>query len=431
MESRTEKGTERKEGAVEAPAAVVRKNMLWNVAGSVAFIGAQWLMTILIVHLADYSAAGYFALGLSLTNVFTNLSYFCIRNFQVSDTSGKYSADIYVTHRLLASIAAFALYGLFVLANGYPLSVTVFLCLFMLYRLSEPIADVFHGIDQKAWRLDIAGASFLLRGILMLLVFIVAESVSGSLSVTTFAMLAAVYLVIALFDIPRSRCLQPFALRWDKNALLSLTRECLPLFAYAVCLNAVVPITRYFLERIAGSETLGYYSSAAIPASVIQLLASYIFTTFTALFSAYRREGEKKKFLRLFWRLTAALAGLTAFALLCCALLGEWALTLLFTERIRPYAYLLLPTVFCCGVIAMIWFLGMILTILRDGRGMLAGALAGMLVAAGLSAPCILWFGVDGVNAALFAASMATLLIFGYRFWRHIQSWEDPGSSLV
>ena len=36
----------------------IRNNMFWNVAGSVGFIGAQWLMTILIVRLAGYTEAG-------------------------------------------------------------------------------------------------------------------------------------------------------------------------------------------------------------------------------------------------------------------------------------------------------------------------------------------------------------------------------------
>ena len=86
---------------------VIRRNMLWNVIGSTGFIGAQWAMTILIVRLADYTQAGYLSLGLSLTNVFTNVAYFSIRNFQVSDQNEKYTADIYVTHRLLAAMCVF------------------------------------------------------------------------------------------------------------------------------------------------------------------------------------------------------------------------------------------------------------------------------------------------------------------------------------
>ncbi|MBO5095067.1 MAG: hypothetical protein J6C33_12065 [Lachnospiraceae bacterium] len=403
---------------------VIRRNMLWNVTGSVGFIGAQWMMTILIVHLAGYTEAGYLSLGLSLTNIFTNIAYFCIRNYQVSDASGKYSADIYVTHRAFATAAAFVSYAVFVLLNGYAAYVTAFLLLFMLYRLNEPVVDVFHGIDQRAWRLDTAGKSFLLRGILTLAAFIIAEKITGNLVLTTLLMIAAAYGVIFLFDIPRAYRCAPFSIRLEKDALISLTKECFPLFVYAICLNAVVPIPRYFLEKLAGSEALGYYSSVAIPASVIQLLASYVFTTFTALFSEYLAKNEKKKFLSLFRRLTAAVVTLVLLALGGCALLGEWALVLLFTENIRAYAYLLIPTVACCGVIALIWFLGTVLTILRDMKGLLLGAVAGTAAATAVSYPCIVRWGAGGVNIALFVSSIATFAIFAGRFAGIMKRWK-------
>ncbi len=401
----------------------IRKNMLWNILGSVSFIGAQWLMTILIVHLAGYSEAGYLSLGLSLTNIFTNIAYFCIRNFQVSDT-GKYSQSIYVTHRLAASVMAFLLYALFVIVNGYPAYVFVFLLLFMLYRLNEAVVDVFHGIDQRAWRLDIAGRSFLARGVLTLAAFLIVEAVTKNLVITTLAMLAAAYGVVFLYDIPRTRKNEEFHIRWEKTALASLTRECFPLFLYAICLNAVVPIPRYFLEKLEGSEVLGYYASVAIPASLIQLLASYIYTSFTKLFSDYVAENRRKEFLLLFWKLLAAIIGTVVLALAGSALLGEWALVLLFTESIRAYAYLLVPTIFCCGLIALIWFVGTILTILRDMKGLLLGAAAGVLTAAAASYPCIVTWGVEGVNTALFFSSMVTLLLFLWRFVIYMWHWK-------
>lgn len=403
---------------------VIRRNMLWNVTGSVGFIGAQWMMTILIVRLAGYTEAGYLSLGLSLTNIFTNIAYFCIRNYQVSDSTGRYGADVYVTHRAAATAAAFAVYAAFVLLNGYETYVTVFLLLFMLYRLNEPVVDVFHGIDQKAWRLDTAGKSFLLRGVLTLAAFIVMEKITGNLVLTTLLMIAAAYGVIFLFDVPRAYRCEPFSIRFEKDALLSLTKDCFPLFLYAICLNAVVPIPRYFLEKLAGSEALGYYASVAIPASVIQLLASYIFTTFTALFSEYLAKNEKKKFLSLFWKLTLAVIWLVLLALGGCALLGEWALVLLFTENIRAYAYLLVPTVACCGVIALIWFFGAVLTILRDMKGLLLGAGWGTAAVTAVSYPCIVRWGVDGVNIALFVSSIVTLAIFAGRFAGKMRGWR-------
>ncbi|MDD7149004.1 MAG: hypothetical protein PUH86_11865, partial [Lachnospiraceae bacterium] len=195
----------------------IRRNMLWNVVGSVGFIGAQWVMTILIVHLAGYTEAGYLSLGLSLTNVFTNIAYFCIRNFQVSDSRSKYSTDTYVTHRAVMTVLALASYTLFVLMNGYSLYLTVFLILFMVYRVSEAVVDVFHGIDQRSWRLDTAGQSFLMRGIFALAAFVILEKLTGNLVITTFVMLVAAYGVILFFDIPRAAKLEPFSVRLGKK----------------------------------------------------------------------------------------------------------------------------------------------------------------------------------------------------------------------
>ncbi len=405
-------------GTFVSPEAI-RKNMIWNVVGSTGFIGAQWMMTILIVRLAGYTEAGYLSLGLSLTNLFTNIAYFCIRNFQVSDTRDKYSADTYVTHRVLFTAIAFLLYALFVFCNGYPAYVTVFLLLFMIYRLNEAVVDVFHAIDQKAWRLDVAGRSFLMRGVLTLAAFIVVEKLTGNLIITTLVMLAMAYGVIFFFDIPRAVALTPFSLKGERCSLFSLTGECFPLFLYAICLNAVVPIPRYMLEKIAGSEALGFYSSVAIPASVIQLLASYIFTTFTGLFSAYLLRRDKAGFMALFWKLLAAIVLIVLVALGGSLLLGEWALVLLFTESIRPYAYLLPLTIVCCGLVAMVWFMGTLLTVMRDRKGLLAGAAAGTLSAAAASWPCIRIWGMDGVNIVLFLSSVVTLVIFGVRFVRY------------
>lgn len=399
-------------------AGAIRKNMLWNVIGSVGFIGAQWVMTILIVHLAGYTEAGYLSLGLSLTNVFTNIAYFCIRNFQVSDSRSKYSTDTYVTHRVVMTVLALGSYTVFVLLNGYSLYLTVFLILFMVYRVSEAVVDVFHGIDQRSWRLDTAGQSFLMRGILTLAAFVIVEKITGNLVITTLFMLAAAYGVILTFDIPRAAKLELFSVRLGKKqwpALVALTRECLPLFIYAICLNAVVPIPRYFLEKLQGSEVLGFYASVAIPASVIQLLASYVFNTFTGLFSEYREKGQKKEFMALFWKLTTAVCAIVVLAVGGSLLLGEWALTLVFDEAIRPYTYLLAPTVVCCGVIAMIWFVGTVLVVLRDRKGLLLGAVAGAIVCAAVSYPCILAWGVDGVNVSLFISSVVSLLIFAWR----------------
>ena len=57
----------------------------------------------------------------------------------------------------------------------YSVYISLSVMCYMIIKLAEAIIDVIHGIFQKEWRLDIAFKSFVIRGILNLIVFSFAE----------------------------------------------------------------------------------------------------------------------------------------------------------------------------------------------------------------------------------------------------------------
>ena len=64
--------------------------MAFNSMGSLFYLLCQWLLTVVVVPLCSFEAAGILTLSISLTNVFFTLATFGIRIFQVSDSQGKY-----------------------------------------------------------------------------------------------------------------------------------------------------------------------------------------------------------------------------------------------------------------------------------------------------------------------------------------------------
>ena len=74
-------------------------------------------LTVLVVPLGSFEKAGYLTLAISLTNFFFTVAYFGLRNFQVSDSAGKYSSSLYISTRILTCIAAFGLCVAFTLCN--------------------------------------------------------------------------------------------------------------------------------------------------------------------------------------------------------------------------------------------------------------------------------------------------------------------------
>jgi hypothetical protein len=84
----------------------MKKNVIWNTAGTLVYCLCQWLITILVVHIDSYGAAGYLSIAMTTSSSFSAISLFSMRNYQVSDVKGEFSANEYVGSRVLTSIIA-------------------------------------------------------------------------------------------------------------------------------------------------------------------------------------------------------------------------------------------------------------------------------------------------------------------------------------
>ena len=91
--------------------------MAFNSMGSLFYLLCQWLLTVVVVPLCSFEAAGILTLAISLTNVFFTLATFGIRIFQVSDSQGKYGPGLYISTRVFTCLCSFALCAAFLLCT--------------------------------------------------------------------------------------------------------------------------------------------------------------------------------------------------------------------------------------------------------------------------------------------------------------------------
>ncbi|MEG2931591.1 MAG: hypothetical protein RR825_07375, partial [Ruthenibacterium sp.] len=67
----------------------LKRNFLWNTAGSLIYFAAQWLFTILVWRLITGNAAavgaGLLNTATAVTNVFLSLASYGMYSYQVSD----------------------------------------------------------------------------------------------------------------------------------------------------------------------------------------------------------------------------------------------------------------------------------------------------------------------------------------------------------
>jgi len=395
----------------------VVKNSIWNSIGVLTYFACQWLLTVFVVWIYDdFTNAGHLALAMNITNFFTAIALYNIRVFQVSDIKNEYSDGDYVMSRALSCFAAILLCAVFVFVVDFSSTQRMIILVYMLFRANESFIDVLHGIDVKKWRMDYVGISLAARGILMLVAFVVfgqlfdlLEAIIGMAVVTT--------LVGVFYDIPKTKKLAKFASK-AKEQVISLLKRCFPLMILSVVNIAIVSYARFVLQQIYGDEVLGAYNSVMLPAMAIQIATTIIFVPILNLMSDSLKEKNKIRFIKLFALAFSMVVGMTAAFAGVSHFIGEWGLSILFDYTIIPYAYLLTGGSVVVGLIALLVFMNLVFTAVRDIKGLFVGILIGLIICVATANLFISRYGIIGTNHVMIVSQgIAAICLMARLFW--------------
>lgn len=392
----------------------IRANMIWNAAGSLVYMAAQWLTTILVVRLSTgYDAAGLLALGMAVSNIFSPIGYYKVRAFQVSDLEEEFTFRQYLGFRIITVGMAIVVMFAYCFLTCPP-GTWITVILYGFFSLGPVFVDVLHGEEQRESRMDVIGISFILRGVLLLASFIIGMALFNSLNIALVLMTVTTYLEIALFDgIAFLKVTgKPLKPAFATRAIKSLFIQCLPLVIASFFCWAVPAIPRQVLNDVMGEWFLGIYSSVAAPVLIVQMCAQYIYAPLLTHFAELLQAHDRHGFLRLVLQVTLAIFALAfAFGVLF-ALAGEPLLVLIFGQSIAPYTYLIIPLVLCTVMTAYVWFLGDVLITMRQNKMNLIGYAISFVVMLATMYPMIHAFGMNGASFAIMIAYGATIILF-------------------
>lgn len=375
----------------------MKKNILWNTIGSIFYSLCQWLITVIVYHVADLNAAGALSLAMTTSSSFSAISLFGMRSYQVSDVRSDYTQHEYVGSRILTCIIAFLTCAI---ASVWGNDIYQILCIdaFMLIRVAEGMVDVLNGEDQKLNRYDIIGKSYILRGTATVGFFILGFKILNNLMLTLF-IIAIVNLGIAfLYDWRKTSSLEVIKPIVYNAKIKTLLIQCIPIviFTFLFSLEGLIP--KNVLKQLEGTESLGAYSTIATPTLVISVLANVAFNPFLPMFATIFQNEEYDRFLKLLHKVYIALFGLAVITTLGAMLLGRFGLSLLFGKGILVYYELFMPIVWCTILIAFIFVLSAILIGLRLMKWLLIGMAIDFVMCIALVYPIIGKLGQNGAS---------------------------------
>lgn len=391
----------------------VAKNTVWNFIGVFVYLFSQWLMTILIVRLSgDYEEAGVFGIANSITNVFVVISNFSVRNYQVADINNRFSNGEYVTFRLITCAASLLVLPIYLIIMGYSSYIFLSVVCFMLLKTGEALIDVFQGIFQKAWRLDIPARSYIIRGILNLAIFSLTEWYFKNLIISLLLTAFCSLICGSILDFLPLKKMFDIKLELKNKRIGKLFICTLPVFIHGFLSVLIYNTPRIVAQKLCGEEQFGYFSSVSAPTVIIQLAVNCVFSPIVPLMAEQYAKREKK-FIRTVITVQTCIVIIGACAIAGFALFGDPFLKLVFGEEILIYSSLLLPAVLAALLIANTAFIASVLVVLNLNVIMAILESIAFIAVIILSFVMIAYFGLQGVNYAL-SLSCLIFIVFGY-----------------
>lgn len=405
----------------------VSQNALYNTVGTIFYCFCQWLTSaFLVVHLSpediSVSNTGLLQLSISVTNIFYSISLYSTRTYQISDIDNRYSDGIYIATRFVTAVFATLLCLVYVLIIGYSANSIICIMFYMLYKLSETFSDVYHGIDQKNYRMDYVGISYILRGIFSVIAFVLVIVVTGNVLAAVFAMAISTLAVVAIYDVRCSAKLCSVKPVFEKKPIATLLVTCFPAVISTAAFAATTSVPRQILEGMRGEEALGYYGTIATPLVVVQVMATSIFNPMITQIAEFYHDGKIRNFIKMTFRNLLELAAISGAVCVGVALLGEFAVGIVFGKKFVEYTYLMYGIIACTTMYVVSWLCTNYLIIMRKMWVCTVASLAALATSSLLAKPFINRFGMNGVSYSIIIAYVIHIAVCGVIICKNLKA---------
>ncbi|MDR7814862.1 lipopolysaccharide biosynthesis protein [Lacrimispora sp.] len=392
-----------------------RKNVAWNMIGSLVYAGSSMILTALVNHLIGTEQGGIFGFAFSTFGQQMFLvAYFGMRPLQSTDTSQSYTFSEYRLARF-ATCSMAVIFGIcYIIFNtlspsaGYTAQKALVVFLMVLYKVLDGFADVYESEFQRNGRLYLTGQAMAFRTLLSVFCFL------GTLAVTRELVFSCVVAVLSqgagilLFDKRMAESVPGMVFTRTPGRQWKLLQDSFLLFLSVFLDGLIFAMAKYAVDARMTSTDNAVFVAIFMPTSVINLAANFVIRPFLTRMSYQWEE-------RNFVELGAGLKKLSGiiFLLTVIALAGAWAIGVpvlgaISNVELKPYKSGLLFIVLGGGFFAVMNLFYYVLVIMKKQKGIFFGYVPVCILSFFLS----FWLvRVGGINGAAFSYMLEMLIL--------------------
>lgn len=348
---------------------LLRKAAFWNMMAGLTNAGQSAVLLVFITGKLGMESAGIFTIAYAIGNLFSTISKYGIRNFQITDTKEKYSFADYLVSRKITIFMTMLLMILYIFIQymtgkntGGKLTVIL---LVSLWRFIDAAEDVFFALYQKCGRLDLGSQCYLIRSVLSTIVFCVFVLIGMTLQQASFYTLLC-SMAAAFFLIRVSMKQFPVLIRpAGKGQIRKLLRECFPL-----CIGSSISVyvgnaPKYLIDRYQNETMQAYFAFLMMPAFAILLLSSFIYQPFVKNLGDLWQSGNKRVFLCYVMRQGRVTAVITGCVTVAGTIIGLPVLSWFYHVNLTAFREEFMILIVGGGIYAFVSFMMISLTSMR------------------------------------------------------------------
>lgn len=350
---------------------------IWNSCASMLSAFQTVFILMVISRIDPVMDAGIFTIAFAIGNLMYTLGMYGIRQFQASDVTQKYSFHEYLVTRyitcttmIVASIVYVGINYFIGLYSVYKSTVILLVCLF---KATDTLEDVFHGLLQQNGRLDIAGKILTLRLSAYIIVYLCCYLNTANLVISS---LCGFLVSLFIFIIVDNLAIQNFPEMGKTvagNKIIKLLLECLPLFVSMYLAMYIANAPKYAIDKVLSSEAQANFSYIFMPVFVIGLLSQFVYQPIIGKLSIMWEYRNRQDFYRLLRYQMLIILLLAVVALIGGYLLGIPLLSLIYGVDLYNYRIHLVILLMGGGFLAYIYLFQMVMTVIRQQKWLVAG----------------------------------------------------------
>ena len=386
-----------------------KSSYLWNSASAMLNSFQTVVILMVISRIDPVNDAGIFVIAYAIGNLMLTIGRYGIRQFQASDVVEKYSYREYYYSRVLTTglmLAISLAYIGFEYGTGqYDGNKSIVVLLICLVKWIDAFEDVFHGMLQQHDRLDIGGKILTVRLFLYTVLYMVLYAVTKDLILTS---LISLLVSFALFVLLNGMALKSFPVEKGElsfRKIGAMLWECFPLFGSTFLIMYIGNAPKYAIDSVLSNQDQASFNYVFMPVFVISLLSNFIYQPVLNKLAVIWNQRETSRF----WK---PILGLTAAVALGGYFLGIPVLNLIYGVHLEGYLLHLEILLVGGGLLALINFFTMIITIVRFQKYLIGGYIIVSLAFLLFGSKCVQAYGVLGISCFYTLSMLFLALLF-------------------